>query len=92
MDILSFRGETGPYLNPTPGSASLNLQKLVRQELSVDLRAAVHRALKEQSVVRKERLRYERNEETGTVDIVVLPMQGPTPDESYLLVLFEEAS
>jgi len=91
MNIRSFRGETGPYLNPTPGSASLNLLKLVRQELLVDLRAAVHRALKEQLPVRKEGLCCAAEEEAGRVDIVVLPIMGPKTEEPCLLVLFEEA-
>ena len=38
MQILHFRGQTGPYIEPSPGSASLNLLKMARQDLVMELR------------------------------------------------------
>src|SRR5206468_13024186 len=46
-EILQFRGHTGPYLEPAPGQASLNLLKMARQELSLELRALVRKASKD---------------------------------------------
>lgn len=40
MEILQFRGHTGPYLEPAPGDASFNLLKMARQGLLHDLRGA----------------------------------------------------
>ncbi len=91
MEILSFRGATGPYLNPAPGSASLNLLKLVRQELSVELRSAIHKARKEQITVRQEGASYRQNGSEGMVNIIVHPLQSAAVDEPCLLVLFEAA-
>jgi two-component system CheB/CheR fusion protein len=42
--ILHFRGQTGRYLNPVAGTASLDLLKMVREELLVSVRDAIERA------------------------------------------------
>ena len=39
--IIQFRGQTGAYLEPAPGTATLDLLRLAREELRVDLRAAL---------------------------------------------------
>ena len=46
FDILQFRGHTGPFLEPPPGHATLNLLKMAREGLALDLRAAIHQAKK----------------------------------------------
>ena len=33
MEIVQFRGQTGSYLQPAPGKASLNLLKMAREGL-----------------------------------------------------------
>src|SRR5574337_808964 len=89
MDILHFRGQTGRYLEPAPGVASLNLLKLARQELSVELRAAIHKALKEGRDIHKEAVRYRHDGGDHLVDLRVLPLQGTSGGERCLAVLFE---
>src|SRR6185437_378597 len=54
MEILQFRGETDPYLGPTPGRASLNLFKMARAGLDLHLRAAISKARKSGQPVKKE--------------------------------------
>ena len=39
FEILKYCGDTGPYLAPAPGKASLNLLKMLREGLLVGLRA-----------------------------------------------------
>ncbi|MFC1748943.1 chemotaxis protein CheB [Pseudomonadota bacterium] len=90
MEVLHFRGETGPYLNPSPGSASLNLLKLVRQELAAELRAAVYKASKEGKQVRKEGVRLGHDGNDRRVDLQIIPLKGPVAEECCMLVLFED--
>ncbi len=90
MDIICFRGKTGPYFNPTPGVASLNLMKLVHHELSMELRAAVHKVRKDKTTVRKDNVYYLRNGDRNMVNIIVIPMCRNTVDAPSMLVLFEE--
>src|SRR6185369_5495412 len=44
MDILQFRGQTGMFMEPAPGQASLNLLKMVRPPLLLATRRAVDAA------------------------------------------------
>ena len=44
LEILHFRGRTGPYLEPTPGAPSFNILRLARPELHVELRRALQQA------------------------------------------------
>ncbi|RKT45415.1 chemotaxis protein CheB [Thiocapsa rosea] len=89
LDILLFRGETGRYLDPIPGAATLNLLKLARRELVVELRAAIREACTSGAPVGKSRVWYRRNGTDAWVGLRVLPIDdGGPPDR--LLVLFDE--
>ena len=57
MEIIQFRGDTGPYLAPAAGAPSLHLLKMLREGLLVGVRAAILRAGAEGRPVREERLR-----------------------------------
>ncbi|MGH7365006.1 MAG: chemotaxis protein CheB, partial [Candidatus Rokuibacteriota bacterium] len=60
MQIVQFRGKTGPYLEGTPGAASLDLFKMIREGLASALRHAVHQATKRGGPVKAEGLRVPR--------------------------------
>src|SRR5207244_7129220 len=89
LEVLQFRGDTGPYLTPAPGRATLDFLKMLREGLLVAVRGALHRARREKEVVREEGLRVRANGDWREVDVVVVPVRtGST--ESAFLVLFEE--
>ncbi|MDB5386104.1 MAG: Protein-glutamate methylesterase [Planctomycetaceae bacterium] len=89
LDILQYRGDTGPFLTPAPGKASLNLLKMLREGLLVGVRGAILRAGKEETTVREEGLRVKSNGQYLDVAIEVIPIQGIAPKERGYLVLFE---
>ena len=89
LDVLQFRGDTGPYLAPSPGRASLNLLKLLREGLLVPVRDVLNRARREKDVVREEGLKVRADGGWREVDVVVLPVRNGTSPGAYL-VLFEE--
>jgi two-component system CheB/CheR fusion protein len=92
LDILQYRGETGPYLAPSPGKASLNLLKMLREGLLVAVRAAVLRAGKEGAAVREEGLRVRSNGGYHDVAIEVIPIKRGGEKAGGFLVLFEDSS
>src|SRR5205807_8399730 len=51
MMVMQFRGRTGPYLEPSPGMASLDLLKMLREGLLGEGRAAISRAKAENVAV-----------------------------------------
>jgi two-component system CheB/CheR fusion protein len=91
LDIVHFRGQTGRYLEPAPGAASLNLLKMARRGLFVALRAALTEVRRSGNPVRKTGVRYRHNGDEGLADIQVLPLSAEV-GEACLLVLFEEVA
>jgi len=90
LRVHEFRGSTGRYLEHAPGSASLSLLQMVRPSLIVDLRAAIHKALKDHAPIRKEGAVIKSNGLSQDVNIQVVPFTAPPSNETWLLVLFEE--
>lgn len=91
MDIVSFRGSTGLYLEPTPGKASLNLLKMARAGLGFELRNTVHKTMKTGEAVKKQGLEFTHDGKTNHIDIEVIPIKSEL-DEPYYLVAFEPAA
>jgi two-component system, chemotaxis family, CheB/CheR fusion protein len=92
MNIVQFRGQTGNYFEPAAGKPSFNLFKMVKPELVVELRAAIHQAKQQQEIVRQEGLRLSTATGVKTIDLEVIPFQVGTSDRPYLLVLFQESA
>ena len=92
MEILHFRGRTGPYMEPASGSASLNLMKMARADLLMDLRTALRQAIKDGERVRRENVRLSADHEEKRVHLQVIPLEGHHRDDSSYLVLFEPAN
>ncbi len=91
MQIVSFQGHTGPYLDPAPGAASLNLLRVIREELAFKVQALVFSALDQNSPVREFRVPVGQGEGSRQVDLEVIPIASQSGNEPYLLVLFEES-
>ena len=89
LHILHFRGQSSPYLSPTPGQASLGLLRMVRPEFAVELRTALHHARKQEMAVHKEGIRIQREGHLWDVSLDVVPIQSDL-GERFFLVLFQE--
>ncbi len=89
FDILQFRGHTGPFLESPPGQATLNLLKMAREGLSIDLRAAVHHVKKTSKPVRKPGVRVPGGSGLSQITLEVTPVVDRAAKETYYLVLFE---
>ncbi|HEX8817852.1 MAG TPA: chemotaxis protein CheB [Terriglobales bacterium] len=90
MEILQFRGAIGPYVEPAPGRATLNLLKIAKKEFVAELRAAVMQAKKTRTTVRRKSVEFRRNGQPRSVDISVEPLASATDPRQYL-ILFERA-
>jgi two-component system CheB/CheR fusion protein len=90
MEILQFRGRTGPFLENTPGEASLNLLRMARQGLAVELRPLVAKALKQKRAAEKAGIQVNHDGRLITVTVRILPLSIPNFTELFFLVLFEE--
>ena len=89
FDIIQFRGKTSPYLEPQAGKANLNILKMVREGLFLELSSALNKAKSEKINVRKKGVRMNRDGVIVEVDFEVSPLihEGASP---VFLVLFED--
>lgn len=90
MEVLQFRGQTSPYLEHSPGEASLNLMKMVRQELLVDLRTAISRVMKMDTVIRKDSISFHTHGKHRAVNLEVIPFRSGPSNERFFIILFED--
>src|SRR5262249_38825604 len=89
LDIVHFRGRTGSYLEPAAGAATLNVLKMAREGLLVELRAAIQHARKSHRPTRAEGVEVLDGKTKTSVDIDVVPIT--TDSEEYFLILFSDA-
>ncbi len=91
MEILHFRGRTGPYLEPAPGQPQHDLLKMARKGLVADLRIGISQARKEKGTVRRAGVRVEYDGSERVCDIVVVPLSSPPESrEEVFAVVFEQ--
>jgi two-component system CheB/CheR fusion protein len=88
LKITQFRGQTGDYLEPAPGEASLNLLKMAREGLLYGLRTAIHEAKKKDGVVRKEGLRIKVGGRVRDIAVEIIPLAAP--EGRHYLILFHD--
>lgn len=88
FDILQFRGHTGPFLDPAPGAASLDILKVARFDLHIGLKRALHQARSERVRVTTD-LTYQEDGKPGLVKIDVVPLQDLDTGTRCFLVLFQ---
>ena len=92
LAIVQFRGKTAPYLEPTPGAPSFDLQRMVREELRLPLRRAIDDARAKQSVARRCGLRLAGEEGERIVDIDVIPLSLAPSQQRFFVVLFRDVT
>jgi two-component system CheB/CheR fusion protein len=90
LDVLQFRGRTGPYLEPAPGTATLNILKLARPELLMELRSVIQKAVNENFVVTSPVIHMQAEQGYRSVVLEAFPLQDTGVPERCLLVAFRE--
>jgi len=87
--VVQFNGQTGHYLEPSPGEPSFHVLKLAREGLLHGLRTALQDARKTRRPSRRGGLRVRNGTQWHDVDIEVVPVVQQ--NQSFYLVLFETA-
>jgi PAS domain S-box-containing protein len=91
LQILYFRGDTSAYVKPVPGKASFHLFKMIRGELDMELRAAVQRARRCRTVIRRHGIRVGRDGQVREVSFDVTPLPPSEVHRQCFLILFEDS-
>jgi len=88
LQIVQFRGQTGSFLEATPGDASLNLLKMLREGLLYGVRSALQAAKRSKQTVKKDDLQVRVGQAWTRVGIEVVPIMSG--GRQHYLVLFED--
>jgi two-component system CheB/CheR fusion protein len=92
MRIVQFRGHTGPYLEPSPGQASLDIFKMARNGLLPELKNILTQARKSGRPASKGDIRMELGRERRSVSVDAVPMKTSPTGENFYLVLFRDTT
>ncbi|REL38439.1 chemotaxis protein CheR [Rhodohalobacter sp. SW132] len=90
MDIVQYRGKTGPYLEQSSGKPSHNLMTLAVPGLAFELRNVLHKAKQGHEEVKKENIPVKLNDELHSISIEAIPL--PNTIEPHFLILFHDTS
>ena len=90
LEIVHFRGDTGPYLAPGAGTASLHLLRMLREGLLMGVRGAILRAGEQGARVREEGLRVVGRDGFREVAVEVIPLSSQAQKEAGFLIIFDE--
>jgi two-component system CheB/CheR fusion protein len=88
--ILYVHGDTGRYLRPAPGQASLNIVEMAREGLKIDLRKAIQVAIKQKKLTACRGLQVQVNGATQRVDLTVQPLPHAGAIAGLLLICFQD--
>ena len=91
LDVIEFIGQTGRFLDPTPGEATLNVLKLVKSGLQVEMRLAFQKT-KRTGTVRKEGVLVELDGGLKPVNFEILTVKNTPGQDRYYVVVFEDAA
>jgi two-component system CheB/CheR fusion protein len=90
LEILQFRGDTGAFLMPAPGTPSNNLLRMARTGLLPDLRAVLEEVRERDGPARRAGVRIQAGGRDVRADIEVIPVRIPDTGMRCFVVLFEQ--
>jgi two-component system CheB/CheR fusion protein len=85
-EVIQFRGKTSPFLEPAPGKATLNLLKMLREGLLLEVRNAVQKVKRTGEAVRKKAIATKQDRGFLDVDFDVLPLPSTSQGRHYLIL------
>ncbi|MEJ2737981.1 MAG: chemotaxis protein CheB [Anaerolineae bacterium] len=89
--VLYIHGHTGRYLEPASGEASLDIVRMAREGLRLELATALRKVSAQKTPVHYPGLQVRANGEEATVDLLVKPVLEPTSMRGLIMVLFIDA-
>jgi two-component system CheB/CheR fusion protein len=90
LEVLQFRGRTNLFLEHAPGKPTVNILKLIREDMIYGLRTAAAKAVKQKVPVRTGVIPIKDDGGKKSVILEVVPLRSRLSDKPFLLVLFHE--
>jgi two-component system CheB/CheR fusion protein len=90
-ESIYFSPRTGRFLEPAAGTPTMDILGMARRGLRLDLRTALHKAVKTGESVTREGVTVEANGQVQPINLVVRPLKELGQDPGLFLVVFQEA-
>ncbi|MFX1258887.1 MAG: chemotaxis protein CheB [Promethearchaeota archaeon] len=91
-NILYVYGHTGKFLEPSIGKANLNILKMARNNLKMELNMSIRKVSLKKKEVRAQNLKVQINGDSILINLIVSPIYGVASMSGLKLVRFEEIS
>jgi two-component system CheB/CheR fusion protein len=92
-DIVHVSERAGRFLQVSGGEVSKNLLKLIREELRLELSAALYQAVQRQTAVDVPNLQLQFDDRNEIVNVSVRPVLGQNNNaKGFILIVFEPGS
>ena len=88
-NALYFSGNTGLYLEPPSGEASLNILEMAKKGLKPKLESSIHEARTIKSEVNTYGVEVKVNDHFQTINLVVKPVLTKETDLGAMMIIFE---
>jgi two-component system CheB/CheR fusion protein len=89
MEIVQIKGHTGKFLELPSGKASLNILKMARPGLLVELQKTMEETRQNGVEATKSNVRIGEDSDLTNVTLRVIPVRTPVHDQNNLLIVFE---
>jgi two-component system CheB/CheR fusion protein len=88
--VIQFRGRTGPYFEHSPGFASFDLLRMLKEGLVSEVRAAIDAVIKKGERIRREGIQMRFNGDIRRVAIELFPVRITASKERFFYLTFED--
>jgi two-component system CheB/CheR fusion protein len=88
--IVSFSGQTGKYLEPSPGVASLDLYHIIQKPLRPVARQILQQAISTQQRVIRENIPFEVNGSSDLVTLIIEPILQASGKAAHYIIVFQD--
>ncbi len=89
-DIVYFSPRTSRYLEPPPGTPTVNVVDMARKGLRLDVRTALHKAVSSRVTAVHENVGFELDGEAQRVNVIVRPLPEVGEDAGLFMVVFQD--
>lgn len=89
-EAVYFSGNTGKYLQPSPGEAKLNVVDMAREGLKTDLRSIISKIRKSKTIEIRKGINVKTNGSHQIIDLCLRPLKHLAEEEDYFMLTFED--
>lgn len=89
-DAVYFSGNTGKYLQPSPGEAKLNIVEMAREGLKIDLLSLIVKIGKSKKTEIRKGITVKTNGSFQTIDLKIMPLKPSGDLKDFFMITFED--